>query len=162
MGKIPAFKGTPEQAKALANKLAELKGVQGALMPALQEAQGIYGYLPKEVLIIIAEEFGVSLSEVYGVATFYSQFSLVPKGKYQIAVCMGTACYVNGSGDVLAEIEKEIGIKAGEITEDGMYSIDATRCIGCCGLAPVMTINGEVYGRLTTKMIPEILAKYKD
>ena len=162
MGKIPAFKGTPEQEKALRAKLAELKDVQGALMPALQEAQGIYGYLPKEVQIIIAEELGVSLSEVYGVATFYSQFSLVPKGKYQIAVCLGTACYVKGSGEVLAEIEKEIGIKAGEITEDGKYSIDATRCIGCCGLAPVMTVNGEVYGRLTPKMIPEILAKYKD
>ncbi len=154
------FKGTKEQEQQLRAKLQELKSVQGGLMPALQEAQGIYGYLPKEVQIIVAEELGVSLSEVYGVVSFYSQFTIVPKGQYKIGVCLGTACYVKGAGDLLAEVEKELGIKAGEITSDGKFSIEATRCIGCCGLAPVMTVNEDVYGRITTKEVKGILAKY--
>jgi len=154
------FKGTKEQEQQLRAKLQELKNVQGGLMPALQEAQGIYGYLPKEVQIIVAEELGVSLSEVYGVVSFYSQFTIVPKGQYKIGVCLGTACYVKGAGDLLAEVEKQLGIKAGEITSDGKFSIEATRCIGCCGLAPVMTVNEDVYGRITTKEVKGILAKY--
>ena len=155
------FKGTKEQEAELISKLDALKETPGALMGAVQTAQGIYGYLPKEVLGIVAEKLNVSLSEVYGVATFYSQFSLVPKGKYKIGVCLGTACYVKGSGDVLAEVEKILGIKAGEITSDGMFSIDATRCIGCCGLAPVMTVNDDVYGKLTVASVGAILEKYK-
>ena len=107
------FKGTKEQEQQLRAKLQELKNVQGGLMPALQEAQGIYGYLPKEVQIIVAEELGVSLSEVYGVVSFYSQFTIVPKGQFKIGVCMGTACYVKGSGDLLSEVVKQLGIKAG-------------------------------------------------
>lgn len=154
------FKGTREQEQQLRAKLQELKSVQGGLMPALQEAQGIYGYLPKEVQIIVAEELGVSLSEVYGVVSFYSQFTIVPKGQFKIGVCMGTACYVKGSGDLLSEVEKQLGIKAGGITPDGKWSIEATRCIGCCGLAPVMTVNDDVYGRITTKEVKGILAKY--
>lgn len=154
------FKGTKEQEKQLREKLAELKDVQGGLMPALQEAQAIYGYLPKEVQIIIAEVMGVSLEEVYGVVSFYAQFTIVPKGKYKIGVCLGTACYVKGSGEVLAEVEKVLGIKAGQITSDAKFSIDATRCIGCCGLAPVMTVNDDVYGRITAKDVAGILAKY--
>lgn len=154
------FTGTKEQEQQLRAKLQELKNVKGGLMPALQEAQGIYGYLPKEVQIIVAEEMGVSLSEVYGVVSFYSQFTIVPKGKYKVAVCLGTACYVKGSGDVLAEIEKELGIPAGGITADGKYSLDATRCIGCCGLAPVMTVNDDVYGKLTPAEVKGILSKY--
>ncbi|MBQ9514327.1 MAG: NAD(P)H-dependent oxidoreductase subunit E [Clostridia bacterium] len=154
------FQGTKEQEKQLREKLAELKDVQGGLMPALQEAQAIYGYLPKEVQIIIAEVMGVSLEEVYGVVSFYAQFTIVPKGKYKIGVCLGTACYVKGSGEVLAEVEKVLGIKAGQITSDAKFSIDATRCIGCCGLAPVMTVNDDVYGRITAKDVAGILAKY--
>ena len=154
------FKGTKEQEAELKKILSALKGTKGAMMPALQEAQGIYGYLPEEVQIMIAEGLGISLSEVYGVATFYSQFSLSPKGKYKIGVCLGTACYVKGAGDVLAEIEKILGIKAGEITADGEFSLDATRCIGCCGLAPVMTINDDVYGKVTVSSIAGILNKY--
>ena len=154
------FAGTKEQEAKLREKLCELKKVQGGLMPALQEAQAIYGYLPKEVQIIVAEELGVSLAEVYGVVSFYSQFTIVPKGKYKVGVCLGTACYVKGSGDVLQEVEKVLGIKAGEITSDAKFSIDATRCIGCCGLAPVMTVNDDVYGRITTKEVRDILAKY--
>lgn len=103
---------------------------------------------------------GVSLAEVYGVATFYSQFSLLPKGKYKIGVCLGTACYVKGSGEILAEVEKILGVSAGEVTPDGRFSIDATRCIGCCGLAPVMTVNDDVYGKLTADGVAAVLAKY--
>ena len=156
------FDGTPEQEAALRSELAKLKSVPGGLMPALQKAQGIYGYLPKEVMIIIAEELGVPLSEVYGVATFYAQFSLTPKGKYQIGVCLGTACYVKGSGDVYNELVKILGIESGGVTADKMFSLDATRCIGCCGLAPVMAINGEVYGNLTVKAVAGIIEKYKE
>ncbi len=156
------FSGTKEQESELRSALSLLKNKEGALMEALQTAQGIYGYLPKEVQEIVAEEFGVSLAEVYGVATFYSQFSLMPKGKYKIGVCLGTACYVKGSGDVLAQVEKLLGVSAGEVTPDGRFSIDATRCIGCCGLAPVMTVNDDVYGRITADGVAAILAKYKD
>ena len=156
------FSGTKEQESELRSALSLLKNKEGALMEALQTAQGIYGYLPKEVQEIVAEEFGVSLAEVYGVATFYSQFSLMPKGKYKIGVCLGTACYVKGSGDVLAQVEKLLGVSAGEVTPDGRFSIDATRCFGCCGLAPVMTVNDDVYGRITADGVAAILAKYKD
>ena len=155
------FDGTPEQEALLRASLAELKHVPGGLMPSLQKAQEIYGYLPKEVMIIIAEELSVPLSEVYGVATFYAQFSLTPKGKYQIGVCLGTACYVKGSGDIYNELSKILGIESGGVTPDKMFSLDATRCIGCCGLAPVMSINGEVYGNLTVAKVAGIIDKYK-
>ncbi len=159
IGNVP-FKGTAQQEKKLRKMLADIKETQGALMIGLQQAQEIYGYLPLEVQKIVAEELKISLEEVFGVATFYSQFKLSPKGQYDVAICMGTACYVKGSGDILAEVEKQLGIKSGEITADGKYSIDATRCIGCCGLAPVFTVNGEVYGRITAKEVKGILAKY--
>ena len=154
------FNGTKEQEEKLNKVLKSLKNVPGALMPALQQAQEIYGYLPMEVQETIADKLGLSLAEVYGVATFYSQFTLVPKGKVQIGVCLGTACYVKGSGDVYAEFQKLLGVESG-ITEDLIYSLDATRCIGCCGLAPVMTINGDVYGKITKDQVAGILAKYK-
>lgn len=154
------FDGTPEQEAQLKKELSELVKVPGGLMPALQKAQEIYGYLPKEVQIMIAEAFDVPLSEVYGVATFYSQFSLYPKGKYQVSVCLGTACYVKGSGEIFDEISKVLGIANGEVTPDKIFSLDATRCVGCCGLAPVMSVNGEVFGRITAKDVAGILAKY--
>jgi len=131
-------------------------------MPVLQAAQEIFGYLPEEVQIMIAEGLDIPLSEIYGVATFYAQFTLNPKGKYQVSLCMGTACYVKGSADVLAAIEKKLGIKTGAITPDGKFSLDACRCIGACGLAPVMMINEDVYGRLTPDQIGGILDKYKE
>lgn len=154
------FNGTKEQEAELRAALDAIKDKEGALMEALQTAQGIYGYLPKEVQEIVADTLGVSLAEVYGVATFYSQFSLLPKGKYKIGVCLGTACYVKGSGEILAEVEKILGVGAGEVTPDGRFSIDATRCIGCCGLAPVMTVNDDVYGKLTADGVAAVLAKY--
>ncbi len=157
-----AFNGTKEQEEKLLAVIAELKGTQGAMMPILQKAQDIYGYLPIEVQKIIAKETGTPLEEIYGIVTFYAQFKLNPNGKYAISVCLGTACYVKGSGLLLDEISKELGVPNGGISPDGKYSLEASRCIGACGLAPVLTINGDVYGRLTTKDIPGILAKYKD
>ncbi|MBQ8236522.1 MAG: NAD(P)H-dependent oxidoreductase subunit E, partial [Clostridia bacterium] len=138
----------------------EYKGVEGALMPVLQHAQEIYGYLPIEVQKIIALNMDISMEEVYGVTTFYSQFALNPKGNIAIAVCLGTACYVKGSGEILDKITEVLGVPAGSTSSDGVYSLEATRCIGACGLAPVLTINGEVYGRLTAKEVPEILKKH--
>lgn len=155
------FTGTAEQEQKLRARLAEIKDMGGALMPALQEAQAIYGYLPVEVQQIVAEELGISLEEVFGVSTFYAQFSLNPKGKYAMAVCLGTACYVKGSGDVMARLERELGLVDGVTSPDGKYSLSATRCIGCCGLAPVMTVNGDVYGKLVPDDIPAIIAKYQ-
>ncbi len=159
--KIPAFKGTKEQEVQLMEIIAKHKGMEGALIPVLHEAQGVYGYLPIEVQKMISEGLGVSLAEIYGVVTFYSQFSLVPKGEYQIAVCLGTACYVKGAGDIIDKIKQRIGIEVGECTEDGKYSIDATRCIGACGLAPVLTVNDEVYGKITVDDVDDILKKYQ-
>ena len=125
-----------------------------------QKAQEIYGYLPIEVQSYIAEKLNVPLEEVYGISTFYSQFALNPKGEVAIAVCLGTACYVKGSGDLLDKITELVGIGAGETSSDGKYSIEATRCIGACGLAPVLTINNDVYGRLSPDDMKGILAKY--
>lgn len=156
-----AFEGTEEQKKNFLQGLEKLKGVPGGLMPALQLAQEIYGYLPKEVQIMVAETLQIPLSEVYGVATFYSQFSLSPKGKYQIGVCLGTACYVKGSGDIYNKLVEILGIESGQVTADKKFSLDATRCVGCCGLAPVMTVNGEVYGKLKPEDVPAIIEKYK-
>jgi len=155
-----AFSGTKEQEEQLIKVIEEHKDQAGALIPVLHEAQNIYGYLPIEVQKIISDGLGVSMAEIYGVVTFYTQFTTNPKGKYNIAVCLGTACYVKGSGTILDKIKEKLGIDVGECTSDGKYSIEATRCIGACGLAPVLTINDDVYGRLSPDDIDEILAKY--
>ena len=157
---VPFF-GTKEQEEQLLQVIEEFKDDRGKLMPILQHAQDIYGYLPKEVLTKISDVTGIPMEKIYGVATFYSQFTLFPKGKYQISVCLGTACYVKGSGDIYNRLMEKLGIAGGECTPDGKFSLDACRCIGACGLAPVMTINGEVYGRLTVDDVDDILAKYE-
>ena len=154
------FKGTAEQEKQLLEIIAKHKETPGAMMPVLQEAQQVYGYLPVEVQIIIAEGLGVSLSEVYGVVTFYTQFSLNPKGEHAISVCMGTACYVKGAGGIVERLERALGIQCGGVTPDGKFSLDATRCIGACGLAPVLTINEDVYGCVVPTEMNAILDKY--
>ena len=154
------FHGTKKQEKALREMIAKRKDEKGAMMPILQDAQEIYGYLPIEVQKIIAEETGASLEEIFGVISFYSQFKLNPDGKYAIAVCLGTACYVKGSGEVLEEISKQLNVPVGSTSPDGKFSLEATRCLGACGLAPVMTVNGEVYGRLVKNDVKDILAKY--
>ncbi len=155
------FRGTKAQEEQLIAVIDKYRDVKGAMMPILQEAQEIYGYLPVEVQRIIAQRMDVSLEEVYGVASFYSQFSLNPKGEVAIAVCLGTACYVKGAGDILDRIVTKLGVPAGSTSPDGKYSIEATRCIGACGLAPVLTVNNEVYGRLKKEDVDDILAKYQ-
>jgi NADH:ubiquinone oxidoreductase subunit E len=156
------FQGTKEQEEQLLAVIEKNKNDKGAIMPILQQAQEIYGYLPIEVQQIVADKLGVSLEEIFGVATFYSQFSLTPKGKYNVSVCLGTACYVKGAGAVLDRLTSELGIQPEECTADGRFSLTACRCIGACGLAPVLTVNDDVYGRLVADDIPGILAKYQD
>ena len=155
------FNGTKEQELKLLDVIEKYKDDPGAIMPVLQEAEEIYGYLPIEVQTIIADKLNIPLEEVYGVSTFYSQFSLTPKGKYHISVCLGTACYVKGAGKILEKIQQSLGIGAEECTPDGKFSLTACRCIGACGLAPVLTINDDVYGRLLPEEVDGILAKYK-
>ncbi|MFZ2537461.1 MAG: NAD(P)H-dependent oxidoreductase subunit E [Oscillospiraceae bacterium] len=158
-GLIP-FNGTREQENELNEIMKAHSDDKGALMPVLQKAQEIYGYLPIEVQTMIACGLNIPLEEVYGVVTFYSQFSLYPKGEYKISVCLGTACYVKGSGDVFDKFARILNIKSGECTEDGRYSLDACRCIGACGLAPVLTVNDEVFGKVTVDDVDKILAKF--
>ena len=159
MSKIP-FSGTKEQEAKLMEIIANHKGQDGALIPVLHEAQALYGYLPIEVQEMISDGLGVPMSEIYGVVTFYTQFTTEPKGEYHIAVCLGTACYVKGSGVIIDKIKEKLGIDVGGCTPDGKFSLEATRCIGACGLAPVLTINDEVYGRLETDDVDQVLAKY--
>lgn len=140
--------------------MKENKRKKGALMGILHEAQDSFGYLPIEIQEMVSEELRIPLSEVYGVATFYSQFSLVPKGEYQVGVCLGTACYVKGSQEVLDKVEELLGIKVGQTTTDRKFSINATRCLGACGLAPVLVVNEDVYGRLKADDVEEVLKKY--
>ncbi|MBQ1183378.1 MAG: NAD(P)H-dependent oxidoreductase subunit E [Clostridia bacterium] len=156
------FNGTPEQEAKLKAVIEAKKDIQGSLMSIMQEAQGIYGYLPLEVQSMIAEGLGISVEEVYGIATFYAQFALSPKGKYNISVCLGTACYVKGAQKLIDRLIEVLGIQPGECTADGKFSLEACRCIGACGLAPVLTVNEDVYGRLTEKDIDGIIAKYAD
>ena len=154
------FQDTPEQREKLMEIIASHKDQPGALMPVLQQAQDVYGYLPIEVQTTIAEGLDIPLEEVYGVVTFYAQFSLYPKGQYKISVCLGTACYVKGADKVLDRLVTKLGIQPEECTEDGLFSLTACRCIGACGLAPVMTVNDEVYGRLVPEDVDSILAQY--
>ena len=136
------------------------KESRGALIPVLHEAQELYGYLPLEVQRTIAEELEIPLAEVYGVVSFYAQFTTNPKGKYRISVCMGTACYVKGANEILDRLKTRLSIDVGECTEDGRYSLDACRCIGACGLAPVVTVNDEVFGKLLPDDVDGIVDKY--
>ena len=156
------FKGTPEQEQKLQAVIAANRQDPSKLMAVMQEAQEIYGYLPFEVQEMIADGMNVPLEKVYGVATFYAQFALSPKGLYNISVCLGTACYVKGSGDIFNRLSEKLGIGADECTEDGRFSLTACRCIGACGLAPVLTVNEDVYGRLTVDDVDGILAKYAE
>ena len=154
------FTETAEQKAALEAIIERHRSEQGALMPILQEAQDVYGYLPCEVQKRIALGLDIPVSEVFGVATFYSQFLLNPKGQHPISVCLGTACYVKGSGLLMEKLESLLGIGSGSITDDLKFSLDATRCIGACGLAPVLTVGEDVYGRLEPDQLEGILAKY--
>lgn len=150
-----------EKYDALDAAIARHKGEPGALMPVLQEAQNIFGYVPQDVQQIIADGLGTTLAEVYGVATFYAQFSLEPKGQYVVGVCLGTACYVKGSQKVLDKLSEELKIPVGKTTPDGVFTLNATRCLGACGLAPVIMVNDDVYGRMTPDQVAGVIAKYR-
>lgn len=151
-----------EKEQKLQEIIEKYRDSKGALIPVLHEAQEVYGYLPMNVQKKISESLNISLSEIYGVVTFYTQFSLKPKGKFKVSACMGTACYVKGSNLILEKLQEKLGIHVGDCTEDGKFSLDACRCIGACGLAPVIMINDDVYGRLTEDDIEKVLEKYKD
>ena len=155
------FKGTVEQDEQLNCVINKYKGDKSRLMAVMQEAQGIYGYLPYEVQKMIADGMDIPIEKVFGVSTFYAQFSLTPKGEYNISVCLGTACYVKGAGLIFDKLSEKLGIAAEECTADGRFSLTACRCIGACGLAPVLTVNEEVYGRLGVSDVETILAKYR-
>ena len=155
-----AFKGTPEQLAALDAVIAAHKDQAGCLMPILQKAQDVYGYLPIEVQTKIAEGLDISLEKVYEVVTFYAQFSLNPKGEYNFSVCLGTACYVKGAGDLFDKLKQILGIEDGGCTPDGKFSLTSCRCVGACGLAPVLLVNSDVYGRLLPDDVKGIIEKY--
>jgi len=145
----------------LQNYINQWKDKDGNLIMILHKVQEEYGYVPREVALQLSRILNVPLAKIYGVVTFYHFFKIKKPGKYQISVCMGTACYLKGGEDILGELEDALGIGVQGTTEDGLFSLEAVRCVGCCGLAPVMVINGEVFGRLTKKEIPEILAKFR-
>ena len=151
---------TRSQREKLNEVFEKYKDTPGKLMPVLQEAQDIYGYLPYEIQQRISEALDIPISDVYGVASFYSQFNLAPKGKHRISVCLGTACYVKGASKVLERIEEKLGIKNGECTDDRLFSIDSCRCVGACVLAPVIMIDDEVYVNLDVDKVDAILDMY--
>lgn len=150
-----------EQYQRLDEIISQHKGESGSLITVLHEAQEIFGYLPKEVQLRVAEGLNVPLSEVYGVITFYALFSLKPKGKYKISACKGTACYVRGADKVLERLEHELGVKAGDTSDDGKFSLEVVRCLGACGLGPVIMINDDVHARLKPDRIPAIIRNYE-
>jgi NADH-quinone oxidoreductase subunit E/NADP-reducing hydrogenase subunit HndA len=138
------------------------RDMKGALIPVLHEVQDTYGYLPEDVLHLVSDELGIPMTDIYGVTSFYSFFSLEPKGEHIIRVCMGTACYIKGAQSLIDRIGTDLGIKPGETTKDGKFTLEATRCLGACGLAPVMTIDDDVHGRLMQGDIPKVLKKYSE
>lgn len=150
-----------EQYQQLEEYINNLPDKKGALIEVLHKAQGIFGYLPKEVQLFIGEKLDIPASKIFGVVTFYSYFTTKPRGKYVVNVCMGTACFVRGAGAVLDEFQKELGIKTGETTGDGKFTIEVLRCVGACGLAPVVTINDKVYGRVTPADVKKIISEYE-
>ena len=155
------FEMKEEQVSKLKALIAEHKKKPGPLMPTLHDAQHIFGCIPIEVQKLIAEELGESVAKINGVVTFYSRFSVEPKGEHIIGVCLGTACYVRGSQDIIDAISEMLKIAPGQTTEDGKFTLEATRCVGACGLAPVLMINEDVYGKVTPAMLDDILAKYE-
>ena len=150
-----------EKHKMVLSEIEKYRDMKGGLIPILHSIQDLYGYLPEDELEIVSDKLNTPMTEIYGVASFYSFFSLVPKGKHVIRVCLGTACYVRGSQSIIDKISEKLNIKLGQTTKDGLFTFEATRCLGACGLAPVMVIDNKVYGRLTQDKIDDILAQYK-
>lgn len=153
--------GTEEQENAFFHLLELNKGNAGNVMEVLQKTQGIFGYIPELAVHKISEKLQMADSEIFGIITFYSQFSLTPKAKYNIDVCLGTACFVLGSNDILQKILNKLNVKVGEMTPDGKWIVTSCRCLGCCGLAPAITINGEVFGKLKVNDVDRILDSFE-
>ena len=153
----PVEKMTPE----ISAFIEEWKSKPGNLIMVLHQVQQTYGYIPRNIAIEISERLSVPLAKIYGVVTFYNFFKLEKAGKYKIQVCLGTACYIRGGDDLLKALEKELGIGLNSTTPDGLFSIEAVRCLGCCGLAPVIVVKGNVHGRLTAKDVPAIIEQYR-
>lgn len=151
-----------EKFEELESFIDTLEDKQGALIEVLHKTQGLFGYLPEEVQRFVAKKLNINVAKVCGVVSFYSYFTTEPRGKYVINICMGTACFVKGAGDILKEFEKQLNIKAGQTTEDSKFTVDVLRCIGACGLAPVVTINDKVYGHFTTNMVSKVLQDYAE
>jgi len=154
--------GTEEQVNEFNKVLKEGRGDSGNIMPVLQKTQGIFGYIPEESVKLIAESLHMPEGDIYGIITFYSQFTLTPKAKYNIDICLGTACYVLGAQAVLDKILSKLGVRIGEMTKDGKWLVTSCRCLGCCGMAPAMTINGEVYGKMKVEDVDKILDSFAD
>ena len=154
--------GTDEQVEKFHKVLEANKNTPNNVMEVLQKTQNIFGYIPKDSVKMISSEVGVPESEVYGIITFYSQFTLTPKAKYNIDVCLGTACFVLGANDILEKILAKLKVRVGQMTEDGKWIVTSCRCLGCCGLAPAITINGEVYGKLKVEDIDKIIDSFED
>ena len=154
--------GTDEQVKEFESVLNEYQGDRTNIMVVLQKTQGIFGYIPENSVKIIAERLNMPESEIYGIITFYSQFTLTPKAKYNIDVCLGTACFVLGAQEIMDKILAKLQVKVGETTKDGKWIVTSCRCLGCCGLAPAITINGEVYGKLKADDVDKILDSFVD
>lgn len=159
--KSGAFNGKLRQLQSFLASSTPIHDRQGMLMGALHRAQDIFGYIPREAMECISAGLGVPTAHIYGMATFYNYFSLKPKGKFRIFVCKGTACYVAGGGKILERLKQELGIESGGVTPDGVFSLNITRCLGCCGLSPVMQVNEDIYVRMTSEKVPTILARYR-
>ena len=153
--------GTDEQVKEFNQILQEYKNDKEKVIEVLQKTQGVFGYVPEESICLISSALNVPESDVYGIVTFYNQFSLTPKAKYNIDICLGTACFVLGAQDILNKILNKLNVKVGQMTQDGKWIVTSCRCIGCCGLAPAMTINGEFFGNLKVEDIDKILDSFE-
>lgn len=154
--------GTEEQVKEFNSLLEENKNRKDCIMPVLQKTQSIFGYIPEESVALISDALNIATSEIFGIITFYSQFTLTPKAKYNIDICLGTACFVLGANEILEKILSKLGVRVGEMTKDGKWIVTSCRCLGCCGLAPAITINGEVYGKLKVEDIDKIIDSFND
>ena len=154
--------GTDEQVKEFNAVLKEYENQRDAIMVVLQKTQGIFGYIPEGTVKLIAKAINMPESEIFGIITFYSQFTLTPKAKYNIDVCLGTACFVLGANEIMEKILAKLGVKVGEMTKDGKWIVTSCRCLGCCGLAPAITINGEVYGKLKVEDVDGIIDSFAD
>ena len=154
--------GTDEQIKEFNSLLEENKNRKDCIMPVLQKTQSIFGYIPEESVALISNALNIATSEIFGIITFYSQFTLTPKAKYNLDICLGTACFVLGANEILEKILSKLGVRVGEMTKDGKWIVTSCRCLGCCGLAPAITINGEVYGKLKVEDVDKIIDSFND